>query len=428
MLGEDVPAYGIISAQGRGRFSEIYEGVYQHYHFVKGLEMPFTERSVEKTRAGKSWSALTMYRGALAKPPANRSSPRASNVPSDAGALAEPTATPPADAVIVAAGESVQAALDGRTNGGWVVLSKGVYVLPAPLHIPNSVTLAGQGNATVLILDPNCTTNRAGATLVNAGDDLHDVVLRDFVVEGGMTVRAPTNASGSNYDYVSGSGSGAVTLRPLTNDPNQDRRQRSYQMSPSRAGIVFSAQHEGQMRDLRLEHVTVRNCTHDGVAIRGAGQVAITACDFSDNGSSVVPGPGLQHNLLITHTMECEVRDSRFDTSPWGAGIEVIRSRDVTVAGNEAARNALHGIHAADSRNVRVMDNLVEGNDGSGIAFDALMDGCRDIEVRNNLSRNNGRCGIEIHKAVGGMVGNNTLSDNARKGQLAITSAKRISH
>ena len=39
MLGEDVPAFGAISKSGRGRFSDIYEPVYQHYHFVKGLEM-----------------------------------------------------------------------------------------------------------------------------------------------------------------------------------------------------------------------------------------------------------------------------------------------------------------------------------------------------------------------------------------------------
>jgi parallel beta-helix repeat protein len=428
MMGEDVPAIGDISTQGRDKLSDIYEGVYQHYHFVRGLEMPFTKRAIEKTRAAKSWSALTLYRGPSSKASGGRSAPRASWIAPDAGALVEATAKPPADAVIVSLGESMQTALNGRTNGGWVVLSKGVHVLPAPLRVPSNVTLAGQGNATILILDPTFTTNRAGATLVNDADDLHDVVLRDFVIEGATAVRSTANAAGSSYDYVSGSGSGAVTLRPTRSDPNQDRRQRANQLSPSRAGIVFSAQREGQMRNLRFEHVTVRNCTHDGVAIRGAQQVQIAACDFSDNGSSVVPGPGLQHNLLVTHTAGCEVKDCRLDGSLRGSGFVVRESRDVTISNNEVARNFLHGIHAAESQNVRVIGNLIEGNDDSGILFDALMDGCRNIEIHSNLSRNNGGCGIEVNRITGGTLRANTLSDNARSDHLVIVSSKRINH
>jgi parallel beta-helix repeat protein len=425
-LGKDVPAYGILSTQARGRFSDIYEGVYQHYHFVKGLEMPFTERALEKTRVGKSWSALTIYRGALAKSPANQGPPQGSDIAPESGAQTKTTAMPPASALIITPGESIQNALDGCTNGDWIVLSNGIYVLPAPLRIPSGVTLAGQGKATILILNPDYTTNRAGATLVNADDNLHDIVLRDFVIEGGMTIRAPTNSSGSNYDYVSGSGSGAVTLHPLTSDPNQDRRQRSYQMSPSRAGIVFSAQHEGQMRDLHLEHVTVRDCTHNGVAIYGAENVVIAACDFSDNGSSVVPGPGLQHDLLLTHVNDAKVHDSRFDDSLWGGGIDLSDSRDVNIFNNETARNALNGIHVTECQNIHVHGNLAEGNDENGILFDAQMDGCQKIEVANNLCRNNGNYGIQIDNVVSGVVHGNSGNDNGERKILKVIRSKQI--
>jgi hypothetical protein len=428
MLGEDVPASGVLSTQGRGKFSDIYEGIYQHYHFVKRLEMPFTEKAMEKTRATNSWSALTMYQGALAKPPANRGTPQPSDIALEAGALDESTATPPADAVTVAPGESIQAALDGRTNDGWIVLSKGVYVLPEPLRVPSNVTLAGQGNATILILNTNYTINRAGATLVNGSDDLHDVVLRDFLVEGGLAIRAPTNGSRSNYNYVSGSGNGAVTLHPLTNDPNQERRLRSYQISPSRAGIVFSAQREGQMRNLRFEHVTVRNCTHNGVAIYGAEKVVIKACDFSNNGSSVVPGPGLQHNLLLTRVVSGKVNDSCFDSSPWGSGLDLSDSRDVSVFNCEAARNVLNGIHVTESQDIRIHGNLAEGNDKNGILFDAQMDGCLKIEVAGNLSRNNGTCGIQINHAVSGTVRDNSGHDNGEREILKVIRSKQIAY
>jgi hypothetical protein len=425
LLGDDVPAYGTISPQGRDHFSDIYEGVYQHYHFVKGLAMPYAERAIAKTRAGKSWSALTMYRGPLAKPPVSIIQLRVSRFAPGAGALAAPTAPLPENVFKVASGESVQAALDANTNGGWVLLGKGVFVLSAPLRVPSGVTLAGQGLDTILILDPKLTTDHAGTTLVNADENLHDVTLRDFVVEGGTTLRAPTNAA-PGYDYVSGTGSDAVTLHPLTRDPNQDRRQRSFSMAPSRAGIIFNAQHEGQMRNLRFEHVTVRDCTHDGVAICGAAQVSVIACDFSDNGSRVVPGPGLQDNLLLSHVTGCRISDNRLDTSPWGNGLELSFGTDVTITNNETARNARNGIHVTESRNVYICGNLSEGNDCDGIRSDALMDGCREVEISGNLSRNNGRSGIKMDHAGDGWVTNNSVWDNGNVPQLSVTGSKAI--
>ena len=200
---------------------------------------------------------------------------------------------------------------------------------------------------------------------MNAAGDLHDVTLRDFVVEGSTLSRPPT-------------------------DPNQDHRVRSYQNAPSRAGILFAGQHAGEMRNLRFEHLTVRNCTHNGVAIRGAAQVAIVASDFSDNGGSVVPGPGLEHDLLLTRVVGAEVRDSRFDDSSWGSGIDVTFSRDIAISNNETARNALYGIRVSESENVTVRGNLAEGNDAGGMQFDRLFDGSRNVVVRDNVARNNG--------------------------------------
>jgi len=391
MLGEEVLAFGAISTIGRGRFSDIYEPVYQHYQFVKGLEMPYTARAVEQTR-GRGWTALTMFKGApagAARRPAVTPAP--SGQSAKAGALAERTLQPPADAVSVAPGQSIQAALDSRarSGGGWVVMAKGLHTISASLRIPSGVTLAGQGRDTIVYFDPKVPAGNTAIAIVNATDDLHDVTLRDFVVEGS-------------------------TLSSPPGDPNQDHRMRSYQHAPSRAGILFAAQRPGQMRNLRFEHLTVRNCTHNGLAIRGAAQVTIVASDFSDSGSSGVPGPGLEHNLLLTRVIGAEVGDSRMDDSPWGGGLDVTHSRDITILNNEAARNALYGIRVSESQNVRVHGNLAEGNDGGGIIFDVLLQGSRDIVVWNNVSRNNGGYGIEIAGASGSDVQANSVSDNAR--------------
>lgn len=384
MLGEDVETYGTISEQGRERIWDIYETVFQHYHHVKGLEMPYCQRAVEQTRKDeKSWLALTMYRGAIENAPQTWDAPKPSLQAPHAGAQSEPTTQPPDDAIWVTIEDSLQAVLDGCAKGAWVVLDKGIYTLPETLKIPNKITLSGQGLETVLHLN----SEKTGSALANEQDDLNHVTLRDLVIEGAVKSESPR-------------------------DPNSARRTRSYASAPSRAGIVFAAQHARQMHDLHFEHVTVQNCTLDGVAIRGAQNVTIVACDFSDSGSSVVPGPGLQHNLLITRSDTVEIRDSRFDTSPWGSGVDISHCQNVKLSNCEVARNALHGVHVTESERVHIVKNLVEGNDAHGIVFDKQMDGCKEAMLTDNLSRNNGKWGICVSDVVDETIENNVVIDN----------------
>jgi len=398
LLDEDVPAYGVVSEQGRGRLRDIYEGIYQHYHHVKGLEMPYTQRAIERTRGGRrSGSALTMHKGPLANAPSSMGAPKPGNWAPLAGAQNVPTVQPSPQAVVVALGGNIQTALDSCGVGGWVVLENGVHVLSDTLKIPSDVTLSGQGLETIVMLDPELT----GPTLVNATPDLHDVTLRDLVIEGALSSETP-------------------------DDPNSRRRQRAFQKAPSRAGIVFSALQANQMQNLRFEHVTVRNFTHDGVALRGAQNVNIMACDFSDNGGGVVPGPGLQHNLLITRSSTCQIQNSRFDTSIWGCGVDVSHSQDVLLENNEVARNALYGVRVTESEKIVLINNLIEGNDQSGIRFYAQMDGCRDIQIRNNMTRNNAGYGVEISRVVKGVLQNNTVLDNRLGAQVHVTSSQQI--
>ncbi|GAA0877350.1 hypothetical protein GCM10009119_03180 [Algoriphagus jejuensis] len=391
LLGEEVPAYGEISSKGRGRFSDIYEGVFQHYRYVKGLEMPYTEKVLEKTRSKSSVQVLTSYKGPLPDSPKTASGPPVlSAIAPKAGALATESTPVPSNAIPVAPGESIQAAIDSAAKiGGTVLLKNGVHTLPAMLQIPSGITLAGEGIETILFLDPALTNDRAGTALVNAVDDLHDVILRDFVIEGALTVKT-------------------------SSDPNQDRRQRSYQMAPSRAGIIFSGLREEHLRNIHLEHLTVRNHTHQGVAIKGAKGVTIQACDFSDNGSSVVPGAGLQHNLLLLHTQEVEIAESRFDTSPWGNGIHIEYGADISISNSELARNAGDGIHAIDSQNLRIQGNLVEGNDRNGFHIGQRVEEINRINVLDNLSQYNGDYGIKVAPGKDAILRGNRLEGNGK--------------
>lgn len=392
MSGKDVAAYGTISQNVRGRYSDIYESVYQHYHDVKGMDMPYTRKAADTSRSKSAIMLLTAVRASLI----NQSKFKANSllkprdVSAETGAQLTATANQPNKSYRVSAAGAIQVALDScAKTGGWVILDKGLFTLPAPLRIPGGVTLAGQGKETILFLDPKLNPGKIGSAMVNAADDLHDVILRDFVIEGGITPKTGT-------------------------DPNQDRRQRSYQSAQSRAGILFLAQYDGQMKNIRLEHITVRNCTKNGVAIVGAAQVSVLSCDLSDNGSSVVPGPGIHHNLLISHVQGCKITDSRMDTSPWGNGVQVVHSSDVVITGNELARNHLNGIYVTDSHKVTVSNNLTEGNDDNGILFNTQAIGCSNVNIKHNISQYNGKQAISAAQIKNIVLSDNTVGNNRR--------------
>jgi parallel beta-helix repeat protein len=100
--------------------------------------------------------------------------------------------------------------------------------------------------------------------------------------------------------------------------------------------------------------------------------------------------------------------------------------KDYFPESNETARNARNGIHVTGSHDVRICENLAEGNDHDGIAANALMDGCHEIKISGNLSGNNGDHGIEVDHATGGLVEDNSVFDNGNVRQQSVTASKAI--
>ena len=362
MLGEDVPVYGKISEISRDRFSDIYHPVLQHYRHEKNIAMPYAERAAEKVV--RAHTIATMYRGDVGKTPTKLKPPPApSKIAMMAGAQGKPMNAPSASGIVLAPGESIQESLDKlKANGGGTLnLAPGLHTLPATLRLPSGVTIAGTGLDCVLFLDPKAGYETA---IANADPDMHDVTLRDLVIEGGEEPEA-------------------------SRDPNSDVSRRRLAHGPIRAGIVFQNDGKAKMRKVRLEHVTVRNCTYYGVELFCAEDVEIVNCDISGSGGMVPPGSGKNHNLKTNRVARVAISGSRFDDSMWGHGIAVIFGRDVTIRDCEIARNQLDGVMIAESRRVTVEDCLAEGNGGAGITQEIWMDRNRDITTRNNILRNN---------------------------------------
>jgi nitrous oxidase accessory protein NosD len=113
----------------------------------------------------------------------------------------------------------------------------------------------------------------------------------------------------------------------------------------------------------------------------------------------VVPGPKLQHNLLLSHCTEVTVKDSRLDTSPFGSGLALVKCTNVKVNNCEIARNGYYGLLVTECAKISATGNLIEGNDRSGVMVEFLYGGSEEIEVRENLIHYNNGFGLESYSA-----------------------------
>jgi parallel beta-helix repeat protein len=365
LLGEKPQCYGIISERAK-RIRDDYEYVYRHYA-SQGVSLPFTKMAADSARTRSTRNTLTAFRAPSSQKIQNQGIPKASIIGYPAGAMAEATIKPPEGSVFVIPGESIQEAINSVAGTGkWVVAKAGIHTLPGTLKIPSGVTLAGEGLNTILFLDPAAGVRVA---IVNAETTMHDITIRDLVIEGN-------------------------TRTDRGSDPNSTR---SYRNPGNRGGIMFLANKEGDMKNINLVNLTVQNCTYNGVFINGVTGLNIICCDFNENGSSVVPGPKLQHNLLITHCTNIIIKDSRLDTSPYGSGLAFDHCHFAKVTNCEVARNAYYGILIAESNNISIAGNLIEANDKSGIMIEFLYKGSEFIEVKNNHIQYNNGYGIESY-------------------------------
>ncbi len=399
LLGCQPFSYGEISARAKD-LRDYYEPVYQHYA-SRGIELPFVKMAADSLRGKGSRSVLTAYRYSHIQPSAKKGEKLLpSSIGYPAGALQQPKIKPGADAIVVMAGESVQTAVDlGAATGRPVLLSSGMHRIDTTLILPSNIQLGGEGISTILFFDLPVTVFRA---IVNGSNELQNICMHDMVIEGALSPDAGT-------------------------DPNGPRSSRYLRNAAKRAGISFLSDHEYGIRNIEFVNLTVRNFTRNGVIISGANNLKMIQCDFSDNGSGVIPGYRLHHNLLITHTTKILIRDSRFDTSPHGCGIAIEKSNQIHVENNEIARNGWAGIRLAECTDVVINDNLVEANDGGGIISEFQYKGCLNLGIFNNQIQYNGRYGIETYNTGNLKLRTNTsIGNGEQKEQNLISSDSTV--
>lgn len=394
LMGEKPFSYGPISERAKD-IRDDFEYVYRH-HTAQGIELPYTKQAADFIRPKTTKSTLTAFRALSESVTGKKETPKPSQIGYPAGAMKSETQKFPDQAMYVSPDQSLQEALyKAAGSGWWVIASAGLHKLAAPLRIPSGTILTGEGLSTVLFLEPGAGSREA---MVNASPDMQDVVIRDLVIEGAVNPE-------------------------LASDPNS---RRSYRSTAIRAGIMFMANTEGQMKNITLENITVQNCTWNGVYINAANNVKIVGCDFNESGSSVVPGPRLQHNLLITRCSDVTVTGCRLVNSPHGSGLAIAHCWNVGITNSEIARNAWYGLLITESSGLTVEGNLIEANDRSGVMVEYLYKGSANIAIENNIVHYNNGYAVESYAAKNIIENNNTFTGNRSGNQVLLSNNKQI--
>lgn len=394
--GGNPPCYGMISPRARSLDSPL-EMVYQHYR-SNGLELPNLRVAAEKVRQRFPLDVLTAFRAPNEKPAKKVAYPKAATIGYPSGAMKQSKPNYPPDAIRVYPDDPLQQALDqAARTGKWVILSEGIHTMNTALVIPAGTTLVGEGLKSILHFD-----QKVVRCVVNNDENLHNVKLGNFVLEGAET----TDYNGK--------------------DPNSGRMSRALRMAPQHAGIFFLSRKTGQMKNITFDRLTLLNFTHHGIYVSGAENVEMIGCNLSDNGSCIVPGPRLNHNFKLDHVKNVLVKDSRLAASPFGSGLSVIRCGNVEITNCEITRNDWFGIHLAASREIMISGCLIEANSAAGIYAECLYDGCEKVTVSGNTIQYNDGYGLASYAGKTIKSSGNHYTGNGKSAQQEKISNERV--
>lgn len=398
ITGGDVFAYGVPSERGRYGCRGGFEYVLDYYT-AAGIDMPNLRELVSRTNVSNPESAIwklssysvQLHRNKISSLRPISPTPEAYLAGAKTGGKVEK------EMVVIEPGKNLQSVLNKYAGSGrTILLRKGEYRLKESLKIPSNIHILGEGLNTVLICEPSV---RTAAVLL--GDlDAHDITIENLVVDGAWEHKLPS-------------------------DPNTGRFGRSGRLSNNLSGISLRGEVGHNLYNITFKDLTVINFSRSGVYVSDARGVKIISCNFSDNGSHVVPGPRLQHNLLVQYSQDLLIQNSRFDASLKGCGIALEYCDGIVVEKCEVARNDWHGIMMAECQNGKTTGCLIEGNGNCGFYGDYHYKGSLKLAVNNNKIQYNNGYGVKCFAVDGLAVSNNIYRWNGTEKKQEFLSSKK---
>lgn len=311
------------------------------------------------------------------------------------------------------ASAGIQEAIDALPeSGGTVFIPAGRYVIRRSIRLRSSVTLCGEGAATVLTrrapvtfiltapCGPHADTVRVNSTAgLQPGDEviIADIEQRSwhsrqFVIRSieGTILKGEIIAGSPVRSYSPDHGAWGGHYFPMLHIPNCDGvvidsltihgGDYPYTRSDD-AGFTCMAVHAAGATNLQVHRVAVKGWPADGIGAQRGSGVTVTHCLVEDClGRGFHPGTHLKESLWT----------------------------------NNISRRNLSGFYfCLGVRHAVVTDNLFVDNDGCGI--DGLGDPDRDNVIRGNVVARNGLYGIEAHGSLNNVIAGNIVQDNSQR-------------
>ena len=279
-------------------------------------------------------------------------------------------------------GDSIQNAVDQLPGQGGVCrLLKGTHMIRESIALRTGMTLQGEGAGSVLKLAPDANV----PLLVNATEDMHDVTIRNLVIDGGLQ---PEEQKYGREHHAQ-------------RDKYKDIGRKQV------FGILFTSYRKGPMKDIRLERVTITGCAM-GCHIKGAEGVTLTQCLFAGNGAI----EAFFHNVYLRRDKVVRIDHCVFRDSPTGNGFNGSYMEDVEVTNCLASGNHFRGIRFAETKGIVIRDCIARKNGNAGLIINSEKKGCRTFALIGNVSERNGANGIEIRSSGDGELKDNLSVDN----------------
>ncbi|WP_025744119.1 carbohydrate-binding protein, partial [Aquimarina pacifica] len=264
--------------------------------------------------------------------------------------------------ITVPLGGNIQDAIDdvNESGGGTVTLAAGTFTVTSSLKIKSNVTLQGSG-----IYASTIATTQNIKIIEQSGYGLSNITIRN------LTLKGTNKVDGGGMDIIS-----------------------------------YGTDHD----TILISNVRCYN-TGWGVHIKGAKNVLIENCDFSENGA--IGKEGFAHNLYLRRVYGAIVKNSSLNNSISGNGINISYSEDVEIRDSEMIGNFFRGVRAAVSIGYLVHDCIISDNIEIGIFANSETNGftTTDIDIQNNCVSGS-KDGIRVISGATGIVMNNNSYDN----------------
>ena len=261
--------------------------------------------------------------------------------------------------ITVPLGNSIQDAIDdvNASGGGTVTLASGTHTITETLEMKSNVTFQGSGIfASIIKINENKQIMAEDGYSNNRTNAVNNVLIQNVTFIG-----------------VNGDEGGVAITQQNTDNEN----------------ITFL--------NVRCYNVGW------GVHIKGAKNVLVENCDFSQNGAA--GKEGFAHNLYLRRVYGAVVKNSSFNYSTSANGINISYSEDVEIYDCEMIGNYFRGVRAADSDGYLVHDCIITDNGNVGLLANTEVVVTKNIDWANNCVANND-VGMETKNGATGTIRN----------------------